>query len=233
MPLARWSCLLPLVGVLVWSASGGADEPKPQPEVKRVPVGKSLFLETQGEQRRVIVASAVNLRECDFGLEGLLTRKNAKEHEYILVTNADARLIHAALLVAGGEPGSPVRFDPKFQPPRGGVVKITLRYQKDGKTITVPAREWIRHIDTGKDLDQEWIFAGSRVFVNPEDPECKPFYGANDGDLICVCHMELAMLDLIAASPKKPEDRVYRPHSERIPPIGTPVEVILEPVKKR
>jgi hypothetical protein len=195
-------------------------------ETVRKEVGKNVVLEIEGEARRVAVASNVCLREG--ALEGLLTRKNTKEHEYILATEADARHIHAALLLARAKAGSPVKFLPKYQPAHGTAIKVSLRYKKDGKTITVPAREWIREAKTGKALDQDWVFGGSKFIPDAEDPNKPPVYVANFGDLICLCNMDSAMLDLPVKSPKKFDSRLFEPNPDKVPAKDTAVEVILE-----
>src|ERR1700676_1546763 len=101
------------------------DPPKAPPEAKRKALGQNVSFGVQGDERRVIVNAAVVLREGR--LEGLLCRKNTKEHEYILAADADASKIHAALLVAGAKPGSPVQFQPKFTPANGTGIKIRLQ----------------------------------------------------------------------------------------------------------
>jgi hypothetical protein len=53
---------------------------------------------------------------------------------------------------------------------------------------------------------------------------------ANDGDLICVANFESAMLDIPVNSPASDDHRAFIANTERIPPLGTPVRVILEPV---
>ncbi len=208
------------------------DPPKtqtPPPEAKRTQIGDNIFLEVQGDQRRVVVRSSVVLREGQ--LEGLLCRKNTKEHEYILAADADARKIHAALLVAGAKPGAPVTFQPKFSPACGTLIKVSLQYaDKDGKTVTVPAREWIRDVKTKKDLDSDWVFGGSKLIPDPEDSTKPPYYLANQGDVICVCNMDDAMLDLPIPSPKALADRNYEANPDRIPPLDTKVDVIFDVV---
>src|SRR4051812_33003244 len=87
------------------------DESATAPVPRRTEVGKNVYLEVDGEKRRVIVKAEVCLREG--ALEGLLTRKKMKEHEYILAADVDARHIHAALLAARARAGSPVRFAPR------------------------------------------------------------------------------------------------------------------------
>jgi hypothetical protein len=223
-------CLGAVLVLLLVRAEPSEAGPAPDPKatVKRTEIGKNVFLEVEGEARRVIVQSAVCLREGP--LEGLLTRKTTKEHEYILAAECDARHIHTALILARGKPGSPVVFLPKYTPAHGSRIKVSLRYRKAGKQVTVPAREWIRESKGKKLLDQEWVFGGSRFVPNEEDKNKPPVYLANFGDLICLCNMDTAMLDLGAKSPKKFEDRLYEANTEKIPARDTAVEVILEPV---
>jgi len=217
------------LGLTLLAAALVAGAPGPaKPAVKRVPIGKNVVLEVEGKQRRVIVQAGVCLREGV--LEGLLTRKGTKEHEYILSADVDARQVHAALVAAGAAAGAPVRFEPKFKSAHGTAIQVSLRYKKGGKEVTVPARQWVRDARRKKDLDIDWVFGGSRLVPNPEGKDRPPVYLANDGDLICLCNMETAMLDLPVKSPKSWDDRVYEAHTARIPARGTPVEVILEPV---
>ncbi len=200
----------------------------PAPEAKRKEVGKNVFLEVQGDKRRVVIKSTVCLRQGH--LEGLLTRKQTKEHEYILSADVDARLVHATLVAAGAKPGNPVKFQPKYAPAAGTVIKITLQYQKDGKLVTIPAQQWIQDGKGKKVLEKDWVFGGSQFITDPDEKDKPPIYLANQGDLVCVCNMEAAMLDLPFRSPSNPDDRFYHAFTERIPPADTAVDVILEPV---
>jgi hypothetical protein len=201
------------------------------PEAKRKQIANNVFFEVQGDERRVVVSAYVVLREGR--LEGLLCRKNTKEHEYILAADADASLIHAALVAAGGKAGSPVQFQPKFTPANGSSIRIRLQYQKDGKTVTVPAQQWIRDVKTKKDLDSDWVFGGSHLLPDPEDAKKPPFYLANQGDVICLCNMDTAMLDLPIASPKALADRNYEANTDRIPPLDAKVDVIFDIVRDK
>jgi hypothetical protein len=207
---------------------GKKDEP---PAPKRTMLKDNLFLEVQGDKRRVIVVSRVVLREGQ--LEGLLCRDGTKQHEYIVATPVDARDIHTALLAANGKPGTPVQFQPKYVPASGSVIKVTLQYQKDGKLMTARGQDWIRDVKAGKAMEADWVFAGSRFVPNSEEPNKPPIYLANQGDYICVCNMESAMLDLPVRSPKSLDMRVYDAFTERIPPKDTKVEIIFEVVPEK
>jgi hypothetical protein len=226
VPLILSLCCAGLIGF----APVGAKAPAPAPEKKRVELGKNVFFEKEGEARRVVVVGKVVLREGQ--LEGLVTRKGTKQHEYILAVDADARHIHAALLAAGGKPGKPVQFQPKYVPASGSEIKITLRYKKDKETITVSSQDWIRVAKTNKTLDKNWVFAGSVEEPDPQD-KTKTVYLANDGDYVCVCNMDTALLDLPVESPTALEARVFEANTAKIPPLGTEVEIILEVVPEK
>jgi hypothetical protein len=235
----RWRFLATFA--LVTGAALGCDapapereEPRPRPkeerpaEAKRVAVGPNVWLEVQGERRRVLVAAVVCLREGP--LEQLLCKRNTKEHEAILSADADARDIHQALLLAKAEPGSPVRFEPRYRPASGTSIRITVQYDEKGKPVTAPARSWVKNIKTGKELDTDWVFAGSRLVANALDKDAPKFYLANEGDVICVSNFESAMLDLPINSPKDDADRAFVAFTDHIPPLGTKVLVFLDPV---
>lgn len=206
-----------------------APQPEPAPaqaDAKRAPLGKNVWLEVQGDQRRVVIEATVSLRE---GLlEQFLCRKNTKEHEAILAADIDARDVHKALLVAGAKPGSPAKFDPNFQPPTGTTIRVLVEYEKQGKRVRVPARSWVRNLQTKKELDTDWVFAGSRLV--PQEDDKPPYYMANGGDVICVSNFPDAMLDLPISSSKDNETLSFEAFAERIPQLETRVTVILEPV---
>jgi hypothetical protein len=201
------------------------------PGVKRSALGKHVWLETEGQRRRVRVEASVCLRQGGYGLEFLLSKK-FKAYESVLSTEADAQLIHAALVTAGAVPGSPVRFDPQFKPPSGSQVKVTLEYEDHGKVVRVPAGHWVRDVKTKQELDSEWVFAGSRLWPNPDGDDKPKLYAANgEGAYVCVINLPTAMLDLPIRNDRgATENRAFEPFTEHIPEIDTPVVVVFEPV---
>src|SRR4051812_14772648 len=101
------------------------DPPGPPPAAPPIdpawkPLGRSLWFDPRDQ--RLILRARVALREG--ALEHLLCRDQTKEHESILATDAAPRAIHAGLLLTGAEPGHPVRFRPKFEPPAGPPIRI-------------------------------------------------------------------------------------------------------------
>jgi hypothetical protein len=227
-------CLLPLPfapGCDPTPPESEAPKPKSspaEPEAKKTLLGPNVYLEIQGKRRRVLISSEVCLRRGP--LELFLCRKESKEHESIVHADVDGRDVHAALIAAGGEPGSPVRYVPKYAPARGTKIRIGVEYEEKGKLVTKNAREWVRYSATGKELDVDWVFAGSVLIDNPIDRTKPKIYLANEGDMFCVSNFEDALLDLPINSSKDNAELSFEAWTERIPPVGTKVVVTLEPV---
>jgi hypothetical protein len=239
--IMRWTGIGTVAALL--AAAGGGCESEPPParptdvpkassppaaEARKVPMGKNVWLEIQGEKRRVLVDAYVCLREGQ--LEQLMCRKQTKEHEAILAADVDARNIHKALLITGAKAGTVVSYQPRYQPATGSPIKVTLQYEDKGKTVTLPAQQWVRNSKTGKALEHNWVFAGSQLLEDPLEKDKPPVYAANSGDVICVSNFEDAMLDLPINSPKDNSELAFEAFTERIPPLETKVRVILEPI---
>jgi len=122
-----------------------------------------------------------------------------------------------------------VQYQPKFKAPTGPTVKVSVQWEEKGKLRTEPAQKWVMNGTTKKELNSDWVFAGSR-FVKNFDEGKPDYYLANDGDVICVANFESALLDLPFNSSKADAERSFVAFTERIPPKDTKVSLILEPV---
>jgi hypothetical protein len=214
------------------------DPPKLDPKNTHKPLdpAKTLLLELSANKKpvRVLVAAEVCM---DRGpLEVFLTRKNTKEHEAVLRTDLDAKLIHAALIAAGGKPGSPVRFvnaqgEADYRPASGSPVAVGVHYTKAGKAHAHPAQEWIRDINTKKPMAHNWVFAGSRLLKNEDRPADPPYYTANSGELVSISNFLDSMLDLPVAVSKDNAALAFEAWTDKLPPLLSGVWVTLEPGK--
>jgi hypothetical protein len=186
---------------------------------------------TDPQQKRVVLAGTVARREGP--LEMFACLKGTKEHESVVAIHAKAFLIHAALLAVGAEQGSPVRFaneegEAAFRPAQGDEIEVTILWlDAEGQRQQARGQDWVRHIKTGEALDVPWVFAGSGFWVNDRTGE--QFYMAEDGDIICVSNFTTAMLDLPVESSQATANLLFEGFTERIPPQGTPLTVVLTP----
>jgi hypothetical protein len=178
------------------------------------------------KEKAVIVDGQISLREGM--LELFACTRNTKEHESIVSANTKAFLVHAALLSLGAEPGRPVQFVPQFRPPSGTEIEVLVRWiDEAGKEQTARAQEWIRDIGTGKAMTHPFVFAGSSFWTDEETGN--KYYQAEGGDLICVSNFGTAMLDIPVESSQSNQELAFEAFTERIPPLGAPVRLVLKP----
>jgi len=145
-----------------------------------------------------------------------------------VATRCPARLVHAGLLALGLEPGQPVSFDPEYRPATGPKVAVRVRWQDaEGNRQERPAQELIRNTATGRQLEADWVFAGSGFWRDPTDGT--EHYQADGGDMICVSNFPTATLDLPIESSESNAALLFEAFPGRVPAAGTEVELILTP----
>lgn len=102
----------------------------------------------------------------DAPLEFFCVTRGGPEHESVLRTPAKPSHIHAALLMLGLEPGSPMTFSEakkSWSAPFGPPVRVSVAFKNAaGKVVTIPATQLMRHVRTHEPMkEMTWIFAGS------------------------------------------------------------------------
>ena len=178
------------------------------------------------KRKLVIVDGQICLREGV--LEMFACPKGTKEHESIVSANCKAQFVHAALIAVGAQPGKPVSFDPVYRPASGTVVEVHVLWQDEaGKKCRVRAQEWVKELKTDKPMDHLWVFAGSDFWT--DETTGQKYYQADGGDFICVSNFPTAMLDLPIKSTQANDQLLYCAFTERIPPSGTKVRLVLIP----
>jgi hypothetical protein len=224
MSLLLASALIPMVLSWPQQAPDGAQKSNAlQPSPTWKSLGEGLWFDA--EHRALVIGAKVVLRQGP--LEHLLCLKGTKEHEAILATPARPKQIHAGLLLTGAEPGHPVRFLPKFEPPSGTAISIEVVWEKDGKSLRADARSWVKDEKTRGPLERDWVFAGSELYQDPITK--KTVYAAEDGDLITVSNFGSSILDLPIASSASDADRIFSADTAKIPETGTEVFLVLHP----
>jgi len=119
----------------------------PKAQRAPIPLNSKGTVVLDKENKRLLLKTKVVLRKG--ALEMLVCPVKTKEHESILAVDSKAINVHAGLLALGMDTGTPAKFDPKFVPPTGRKLKITLRWtDKAGKQHAVDARRWIRNNTT-------------------------------------------------------------------------------------
>ncbi|HZZ27212.1 MAG TPA: YdjY domain-containing protein [Pirellulales bacterium] len=205
-----------------------ADEPKnpadPSAELKRLMPNYDVWVDFKNKQ--VILQGDICLTRG--ALEMFAVTKGTKEHESVVSVNTKAYVVHAALLALGAEPGTTVKYEPKFAPPTGTKVEIMAYWMDDkGDQHKARAQDWVRDVKTKKPMAQSWVFAGSGFYV--DEATKQRYYMAEAGDFICVSNFPDAMLDVPVESTSDNDDLLFEAFTENIPPKGTKVTLVLMP----
>jgi hypothetical protein len=192
-------------------------------------------------------------------LELFACLRGSKEHESVVAVDVPAFVVYAGLTAAYAEPGAPVQFVPEFKPPTGTEIEVTVVWEEpSGRRRQARAQDWIRDAaglydgfegiaanefdeelnipdrpDAYRDMQHPWVFAGSRFLVDEQTGE-RSYLADTEGDLICVSNFPSAVLDVPIRSSDSNAALLFEAFTERIPPIGTPVTLILTPkIEKR
>lgn len=184
-----------------------------------------IWLDAEG--RAVVMIGQVCQRQAPLELFACL--KNSKEHESVVSIDTRAYIVHAGLLALGVEPGRPVQFYPEYRPAEGPEIDVIVAWKDpEGKVHTAPAQQWVRDVRTKQAMSYPWIFTGSQLLTDEETGK-QYYYADTTGELICVSNFPSAVLDLPVRSTDSNDALLFEAFTENIPPLGTPVTVILKP----
>jgi hypothetical protein len=179
------------------------------------------------KKKRVVVDGYVAISEGP--LEMFACPVGTKEHESVVAVLADAQHVHTGLLAVGAVQGTPVEFVPQYRPATGQRIAIWVLWNDaEGKPQRKRAQEWVQQTGTDKQLEQDWVFAGSGFWTDPESG--RKFYEADSGDLVCVSNFSTATLDLPVESSQSNAALVYSAFQGRVPEIGTPIRLVFMPI---
>ena len=162
-------------------------------------------------------------------LETFACLRGTKEHESVVVVNTAAYVVHAGLEATGARAGSPVRFVPEYAPARGPEIEITMIFQDaEGQIQRARGQDWVRDARTRQPMQHPWVFAGSH-FIQDEETGESYYQADGQGALVCVSNFSSAVLDVPVASSDSAASLLFEAFTERIPPLGTPVTMVLTP----
>jgi hypothetical protein len=163
-------------------------------------------------------------------LEMFACPRQTKEHESIVAVDVSPHVIHAGLLSIGAEPGTPVRFDP-YRPATGTTIRIMVVWlDEKGNRCSARAQDWIQNANTGKPMEGDWVFAGSRFTLDEQTGQ--QFYLADGGDFICVSNFASAAINVPIKSSQESANLIFRAYTEKIPKEKTKVRLVLIPTSR-
>jgi hypothetical protein len=227
---------LALAGIARAEEDAAPASKAPQPSVVRVDgrtlsIGKITF---RPDTREIRIPTQVNMTE---GLlEFVLVRMEGKTHESLLVTDASGTNINLALKLLHykaseelfplmEEDGSLSDKYPEVPEAirKAARTQISVEWKDGQKLKRAPLHEWIGYAATKKVVAMPkapWVYGGSYVVEGR-------FAADTTGDLIAIFTTQNALLDY--AGKDHENDDVWIPMSQRVPPVGTEVTVVVSP----
>ena len=164
-------------------------------------------------------------------LEVGVCRQGTREHETVVATTCQPSVVHAAMLLAGFEPGSPAwyRADGSSGPASGDPVAVEIHIEEDsGSTRIVPLASAVD--DERGTPDLRWVFAGSSFQPNPPQMGPGEFYTADYAGTI-VGLTTFGDEVVAAVEVRSPEigidPAVWKIRPGVLPPPGSPVSLVL------
>ena len=160
--------------------------------------------------------------------------RDTREHESILVIDAVPSMIHVGLLLLGQEPGKPLAYDMKFDPPKlvpatGPKVEVFIVLKIDDVEREVPANRWVQDNQTEEMMKGNvWLFAGSQF----AEYQGKEVYHADlNGSAISLVNFgdDLLTLPNKLTDANDSHSKVWQPRTKVIPKVGTKVVIRLRP----
>ena len=225
--------------VMACNVPAAADDDKPapppaeQPDKPDQPRQPFPHIQVDLKNRVVDLDAKVILRQGDW-IELLGCSPNTREHESIVTVAAKPSHVHGALLVIGLKPGAPISWkwvgkEAHMIPPTGARVAVSFVYEKDGKTVEVPAHQWVLNKEKKQTLpDNVWLFTGSKVV----ESEGQRYYKADvEGNIISVVNFGDEVLGLPTNVTSEDDHGNLGINTNLIPPIGTQVKMRLKPAK--
>jgi hypothetical protein len=159
-------------------------------------------------------------------LEYLLVRSSGKVHESLLRTGIDPYHLQIAFLLLGFEgTDRPLREQGDPEKPRGDPVEIIVEFNPRGQILQVKPEAWVtikennNHRETGA---MDWVYTGSMVIDGR-------FLAQMGGSIVAIYHDPGALIDNATAGGES--DKIWFVNEGSVPPVGTPVTVIIRAKK--
>ncbi|MGV3755818.1 MAG: YdjY domain-containing protein [Verrucomicrobiota bacterium] len=173
--------------------------------------------------KTVSFPAVVNMRS-DI-VEYWLVNNGGKIHESVLKTEAEPYHIHLAMLLIGakGRPNISPAQRVEDKTTAGDTIRLSFEYQDEKGKVKRRAEEAINDKSTQATMTKgDWTYNGSWVFNSA-------FVAQRELSIVANIHDHDALIN--NPRPKREDDENWLAETKNLPPIGTPVTVIIELVK--
>ncbi len=172
------------------------------------------------QKRRITFPAVVNM---DQGLvEYFAVNAVGKLHESVQKTYTQAADIHVAALLLGAKGAQTnltvQQFDSGEIP--GDKIQLLVMWKKDGTEKSVRAEELIYNSQRKGPMTRgPWVYNGSQVIDGT-------FIAGRDGSLVSIISDPFALVN--SPRPGRENDEIWQVNTNTVPPMSTPVEVVIQ-----
>ncbi|MEL6497357.1 MAG: YdjY domain-containing protein [Planctomycetota bacterium] len=177
-------------------------------------------------------------------VEAVAEAGGIRDHEALVRIDAEARHVHAALLLLGLEPGVPgaILADGTRAEPEGPEIIVTAKFERDGERIEEPPTEWVHDPETNTRLDDnrpvfrfggssEREFNGATFYMAEAEGVVIGLSTFGSGDADSFAGIETIGLAPVFSPDAASGDPIWMADPDRIPIFETPVTLVLTPAE--
>jgi len=168
-------------------------------------------------------------------IEYVLVTPNGATHESLLTSEVQPTDLHFAMLLLGAKGAGLLAPQPGDAPPgqidaiylktaprlKGDNLTFAVKWKdKDGKEQTTPVEDWMVNAETNKSVPRgPWIYSGSMFGADGG------FLAQQEGTFASVITNPAALIN----NPRtgNDNDKVWAVNEKAVPPVETPVEIVL------
>lgn len=144
-----------------------------------------------------------------------------KVHESVLTLDVEPLHLQTALLALGLQPSNNLRTQGDGRVPAGDPVDLRVQWKRGGAPEDHRAEDLLVDVERQKPMEAtHWVFTGSRV-------QGRTFMADATQSLVATYRDPDAILN--HPLPGGSNDEAYRPNAALLPPIGTPVTLLIRP----
>lgn len=170
------------------------------------------------------------------GLEAIATLRASKLHESLIeLDTADAMRVLAALVVVLGEGRGMPPDSLSDLPPRGDPASVSIAWAAGGSWVSTPAAQLVRDRRTDRALPAlpaVWSGGAFGTYLKQDGSGTtyqKPVL--TQAGAVCVLYDEENGAPLALAVPEPAQDTCWEANSAKLPPAGTPVMLVVTPLR--
>ena len=153
-------------------------------------------------------------------MEYFLVTSSGKTHESVLRTDVPPFQIQVAMLLLGARGTTNSFPDDPAKPLPGDQVSLEIRWKMGRKEKHARAEEWVFNAKARTAMSKgPWIYNGSTVIDGS-------FIAQEQGSIISV--MEDPYAQINNPRPGREDDTIWMVRKSKVPPLETPVEVIIQ-----